>query len=90
MAHQERPPETHEQVRILLKYTKEDWATHQKTPTEIAFTGQTLHDVYNQAVAHMVQLEMDDQTNIATDTRVERNGEEVAWDEFEREARAAE
>lgn len=90
MPRPEQSRETHEQVRILLKYEKENWATHEKTPEEISFTGSTLRDVYDKAVAHLIKLEMDDQTNIATNTRVARNGEEVAWDEFEREARSAE
>ncbi len=83
-------PEIHEQVRILLKYVKENWATHAKEPQEVAFEGTSLRDVYDQAVAHLIKLEMDDQTNIATDTKVVLNDKELPWDEFEKEARASE
>lgn len=79
--------ETHEQIRILLKYTKENWSTHEKTPVEIVFSGPTRKDVYYQATKHMVELEMDDATNIATEARVVENDQEVSWHKWEHEVR---
>lgn len=82
--------ESKEGYSITLKFDVEDWRFHKILGhEEVPIAGSNLEDAYQKAVAEIVSLEMNPATAHcnAVNVKVEHDGEEVSWKDFEGKAR---
>lgn len=71
-----------EGMTVTVTYTLEDWRTQEKKPVSMEFSGRDMREIAERVVDHLFQLEMGDDSLVATDTKVITPEGEKTFDEF--------
>lgn len=73
-----------EGVSATLSYKQRDWRTGHEQPVTITLRGNTPEELNEQAVRHLIDLEMRPESVVAEGTEVTMGDSKMPWDEFDR------